>query len=186
MARTILIVEDDELFVRALRRSLASAPEPPRVLVVGSAEAAVEALDGQAIDLVLLDVCLGSGGSGVAVADYAWRRTPAPAIIAMSGEATRADVFTLAQLGVHAYFEKTELPRTLEELLAVASHPPPIEPHVKRLVGRRSLGDVVGRVRECMRDQALAMSEGNVSRASRELGVTRRAIQKAQRRRSSS
>lgn len=181
VAPTILIVDDDELFQRALRRSLDAFGGPSQVMVASTVDAAIEALEHHAIDLVLLDVCLGDG-SGVRVADHAWRQSPAPAIIAMSGQAPRNDVFRLAQLGVHAYFEKSELPLSAEALLEVASRAQPIEPHVKRLVGRRSLGDVVGNVRRCMRDQALAKSGGNVSRASRELGVTRRAIQKARKR----
>lgn len=145
---------------------------------------AIDTLSSWPVDLVMLDVCLGSE-SGVSVAEAAWKLAPAPAVIAMSGAASREDVFRLGQLGVRAFLEKTEIASKVDELMELASSPVSLAPHAKAQVGHRSIREAVFEVREGMLEQALAESRGSIRRASKTLGISRQSLQQMVARRKS-
>lgn len=169
-----LIVDDDVAFARSLERGMRAAGW--RVKTARSVADAIDTLKGGTFDLVMLDVCLGSE-SGITVAEAAWQLAPAPAVIAMSGAARREDVFRLAQLGVRAFVEKTEIASRIDELMSLASRPVPLGPHVRAQVGQRSIREAVFEVREGMLEQALAESRGSIRRASKILGISRQSLQ---------
>jgi DNA-binding NtrC family response regulator len=66
---------------------------------------------------------------------------------------------------------------------AALEEPPPLDALASSFVGYASLPDVQGRVRKAMLDQAMALSEGNRSRAAELLGVSRQAVQQSLHRR---
>ena len=171
---SILIVEDDALFRRSLVRFARELAR--RVSEAASVQEAREKLVEEP-DLILLDVRL-SDGSGLEVVEAANTKSPAPMIVAMSGEATTEESFKLAQLGVRGYLQK---PFSLETLAAAVSTarqaPPPLGPLVAGSVGHVDLGAVKTQVRQTMVRQALAMTGGNRSAAARLLGVSRQALQ---------
>lgn len=149
------------------------------MLTAGSAPRAIAALDRERVHVVLLDVCLGEGGSSLDVAAHALGRAPMPRVLAMSGQASRAELFALTRLGVCGYHEKGDPPPTLAELMSERGPPATaLAAAVKPLVGQRLLADVVDEVRAAMRDEALARHDHNLERASRALGVSRRGLQK--------
>ncbi|HJL18082.1 MAG TPA: response regulator [Sandaracinaceae bacterium LLY-WYZ-13_1] len=170
----VLLVEDEPGMRLALRRLL--EPRSERVEEATSVVEAIEALETGAFDLVVLDVRLGDQ-SGVRVAEAIVGLPRAPAVVAVSGDASPEEAFSLARCGVRAYVPKGELPDRLDELVAMAREAPPVEGIAKAQVGARSVRDVQEVVREMMLDQALAESGGNQSEAARRLGVTRQAVQ---------
>lgn len=170
----VLLVEDEPGMRLALRRLLASRAE--RVAEATNVTEALAALEAEKFDLVVLDVRLGDE-SGVEVARAIAQRVPAPAVVAVSGDASPEEAFDLAQCGVRAYVPKGELPDRLDELVAIAREAPPIEGITKAQVGSRTVRDVQEVVRDVMLDQALAATGGNQSEAAKLLGVSRQAVQ---------
>ncbi|MCA9607733.1 MAG: response regulator [Myxococcales bacterium] len=143
----------------------------------GSVDRAIARLREEApFDVVLLDVRLGTE-SGVEVARAAWQMSPAPAIVATSGEASRAEMFELGRLGVRAFVDKAELSARLGDLLALAAQPSPVEPHAITQVGHSTMAETVASVRRAMLEQALGLEDGSCARASVRLGVSRQAVQ---------
>jgi DNA-binding NarL/FixJ family response regulator len=104
-----LIVEDDPGLRRALVRGLRSWGV--ETLEAANVRAARRLLRCEP-DLVVTDVRL-PDGTGLEVASRAARLHAMPMIVAMSGEATPAEAFELAQLTVRVYLQK---PFTLEEM----------------------------------------------------------------------
>lgn len=171
---TVLVVDDDVLVRRALTRDLRG--RGCAVVQAGGVEAALRILDERVIDVVILDVCLGAR-SGVEVAEHAWRMRLAPAVVAISGLASRGEVFALGQLGVRAFIDKAELSERMGELLELARRPTRLEPQIKGQVGHVPIHDAIGAVRTQMLAQALAKSSGSTTKAGRELGISRQAVQ---------
>lgn len=171
---SVLIVEDDSLFRRSLKRfALPFAEE------VWEAESVAEANEKLELHphLLLLDVRLGDG-SGIEVAEQAGRLMPAPLIVAFSGEASAEEAFRLAQLGVRQYLQKPFRLEELDEAIDAAQAGPPfLAPHIAGAVGHLELGALKSQVRYTMVRQALALTGGNRSAAARMLGVSRQALQ---------
>jgi len=147
------------------------------VVPVGGSSEAMSALRRETFDVVVLDADLGPNDSGVDVAEAAWRLCPAPAVVAISGEANREDAFRLGQLGVRAFIDKADLVERMNELLLLAERPTPLGPHIKTQVGHATIAETVREVRDGMLEQALALEEGSCTRASARLGVSRQAVQ---------
>ncbi len=173
-SRRVLVVEDDPQVGALLARAAASwGFETLRAETLSEAR---ELLQSQPA-LILLDVHL-PDGSAVELARLANQMRPAPAVIAISGQATTEEAFELARLGVHWYVTK---PFVLERLRVTVESalrdPPPFEPQVIRSVGVIPIREVQERVRRAMIDQALALAGGNRSAAGRLLGVSRQAVQ---------
>lgn len=172
---SVVIVEDDELIRSGMARVLC---EWGAEVHECSSEQEAIALLALAPDLVIVDVRLSEGGSGVRVAALASARKPSPLVVAVSGEATPLEAFRLAQAGVVAYIPKPlDLTTFVATIEAVLENPPQIEPQIAVQVGRVPYFQVLERVRRTMLEQALAQSGGNRIRAAQTLKITRQAVQ---------
>jgi DNA-binding NtrC family response regulator len=177
----VLVVEDDHALLatleHALRRRFADVHGCTTV-----AQAA-ELCGAWQPELLVIDYSLPDGDAR-AVLDLAGSRDPAPVVIAVSGTAEPIDTFELAHRGVRVFLPK---PLTLDELdraLALALETAPsIEPHVRQVVGHRSLSEVSDEVRDVMIDEALAHANNSRRGAARLLGTSRQLLQYLLRRR---
>ena len=172
----VLIVEDH----KPLRQALARAARGwgAEVLEAGSIREAFECL-AQAPDLVIVDVALPDGNARPIV-EHAVKQRPAPAVIAMSGQASAEEAFELARLGARRYLPKPisleDLTRSVDEALGDR---PDLAPLVAAHVGNTPMRQVLDEVRGVMVDEALARKHGSRSGAARILGVSRQAVQQA-------
>ncbi len=172
----VLIVEDH----KPLRQAIARAARGwgAEVFEAGSVGEGLRLLE-DGPDLVIVDVALPDGHARPLV-EQATRRRPAPAVIAMSGQASAEEAFELARLGARRYLPK---PISLEDLTrcvgeALADRPD-LAPLVAAHVGNTPMRQVIDEVRGVMVDEALARKGGSRSGAARMLGVSRQAVQQA-------
>ncbi len=143
----------------------------------GTEEDAIRCL-AQEPALIVTDVRLSPGGSGLNVVARAMQARPAPTVVAITGEATPAEAFRLAQLGVQALVTKPIDQETfMATIEAVLDRAPDFDVQIARQVGHRSYGEVLEQVRRAMLEEALARSGGNRMRAAKTLEVTRQAVQ---------
>jgi len=171
----VLLVEDDDLVRLGIARALTQWGA--HVLESTRERDAIEQLKHDPAVLIV-DVRLADGGCGLRVAEAALQRADKPRVMAMSGAATAAEAFKLAQLGVAAYLPKPVDMRlfvaSIESLLASA---PPFEPQIAMQVGTLSYPEVLERVRRTMLEEALARTNGNKQKAAELLQVTRQTVQ---------
>ncbi|MHB8877581.1 MAG: response regulator [Myxococcaceae bacterium] len=171
----VLVVDDSEAFARSLEGLLSA--RFPEVRCGRSVAEVQGALEGWHPDLVLLDVVLPDGSAGD-VLDLLDRREPAPAVIAISGEAEPEQAFELARRGVRVFLPKPISLEGLERALReVMEGPPDVAPHLRQVVGHAPLKDVEERVREVMVDEALARSRDSRRGAARLLAISRQLLQ---------
>jgi len=172
----VLIVEDH----KPLRQALARAARGwgAEVIEAGSVREATLELARQP-DLVIVDVALPDGNARPIV-ELAVRMRPAPAVIAMSGQASAEEAFELARIGARRYLAK---PISLEDLNqsveAALNDRPDLAPLVAAHVGNTPMRAVLDQVRDVMVGEALAKEGGSRSGAARLLHVTRQAVQQA-------
>lgn len=168
------MIEDDivlrKAFARALRAWSAEVTE------AWSVSSAREELKEQP-DMVVLDIGL-PDGSGVELAKEMSNMVPVPMSMVVSGEANAPEAFRLKEYGVLSYLSK---PLSLEDLTIAMDKllqtPPDLEPQLRSYVGKKSFRDVQRAVRKSMLEQALGMSDGNMTRAGKLLNVSRQAVQ---------
>jgi len=172
---SVLVVEDDELIRMALVRELRSWGAQTTET---DQEAEAITLLGLRPDMVVLDVNLKNGGSGVTVARAAARATPMPIVLAISGAVTPTQAFDLAQAGVVGLIQK---PLDLETFTATVEayldRHYPVEQGIALQVGRADYSSVLANVRKTMLAQALGKAGGNKMAAARLLNITRQAVQ---------
>jgi two-component system, response regulator RegA len=172
--RRVLVVEDDLELCRSIAE--VAAGWGAEVSEAHSLEAAVPLLDTHP-DVLIADLWL-QGASAIPLLAAAVHRRPSPAIVAMSGQASREETFQLGRLNVRAFLPKPLSIKLLESAVEEAlEQPPDVEPWIVDLVGHDSLKGVQRKVRGTMLEEALARSEGSRSRAARILRVSRQAIQ---------
>jgi len=141
-----------------------------------SVEAGIAAL-AEPADLLVVDVRLGDK-SGITVAEHASKLDTAPPTLAISGQATAAEGFRLAALGVRAYLSKPfDMHELRKAIQLVFSQPPDLTPGARAQVGYRHVHTVQDEVKVAMLRRALTLEEGNITRAAGRLGVTRTAVQ---------
>jgi DNA-binding NtrC family response regulator len=116
MKRRILIVEDDEIFLRPLQRTLEVAGYD--VSVTPSGEEALDALKGDDVDLVLTDKRL-PGMDGVDLVRRIRADHPEQAVIVMTAYGTIESAVEAVRLGAADYLVK---PLESAELLIVVRH----------------------------------------------------------------
>ena len=116
MKRRILIVEDDEIFLRPLQRTLEVAGYD--VVVTPSGEEALDALKGDDVDLVLTDRRL-PGMDGVDLVRRIRVEHPELAVIVMTAYGTIESAVEAVRLGAADYLVK---PLESAELLIVVRH----------------------------------------------------------------
>jgi len=113
MKRRVLIVEDDEVFLRPLRRALELGGF--EVLTAGSGEEALELLKAEDVDLVLTDQRL-PGMDGVAVVRRLKAEHPEVAVVVMTAFGTIGAAVEATRLGAEDYLVK---PFESDEILLV-------------------------------------------------------------------
>ncbi len=116
MKRRILIVEDDEIFLRPLQRTLEVAGYD--VVVTPSGEEALDALKGDDVDLVLTDKRL-PGMDGVDLVRRIRGEHPDLAVVVMTAYGTIESAVEAVRLGAADYLVK---PLESAELLIVVRH----------------------------------------------------------------
>jgi DNA-binding NtrC family response regulator len=171
-----LVIADDPWLRRALRRAV-------RELFACTVDVSSRLRRPlrESFDLVVLDVDLLSDRSFPLVESViAWR--PRPVTIVLSANAPARAAFELGRMGVESFLQK---PFTLTELRAAFASaiapPPSVELLGRSWVGRLELRAAQLDLRRGMLDQAMELSNGNLSRAARILSVSRQALQRTAR-----
>lgn len=171
----MLVVEDNPSLLRTLKDAL--EPRFGEVRTCSSVAEALRTIDDWLPELLITDYMLPDGDAR-AILDRALACQPAPLVIAISGEAGPEQSFDLAQRGVRSYLSKPISLDELEQAIAIAiDKAPDLSPHVRQLVGHKSLAGVTSEVRATMLDEALARSSGNVRGAARLLETSRQLLQ---------
>src|SRR5690606_17093039 len=177
----VLVVEDNPRLLATLQHALARRFADVRGC--RSVRAVRTLLASRRPELLVVDYALPDGDART-VLDLAEAWGPAPVVIAISAEAGPVETFALAQRGVRAFLPKpltlAELERAIDRSLTTA---PPLQPHVRQLVGHRALAEVTQEVRDVMVDEALAQTNRSRRSAARVLGTSRQLIQYLLRRR---
>lgn len=172
----ILIVDDDRIVLRMVARAVSHLT---REVCLASDGATAEAVLEAGVDLLITDIRLGPGPSGVELAEFANTQTPRPLILAMTGIGDVHDGLALGRAGVaallHKPFGREELLRAIDGLVRTAS---PFEDVLTRAVGRRPMPDMVDIARRTMVLEALRRTGGNRARAATLLGISRQNLQK--------
>ena len=177
----VLVVDDDTSLLTALETALAE--DAVEVRTCTDAASAIEMLDAWSPDVLLLDVTLPDGTAfDVLEANRAQR--PAPLVIVISGSASPAQSFRLAQLGVRTYLAKPFTADDVRQAIAkAAAEALDLRPQIRGLVGQRPLKEVQEDVRATMLDEAVAKAEGSKKGAARLLQTSRQLVQYMLRRR---
>ena len=99
----VLLVDDEPLFLRALVRML--RPERHRLLTAQTADEAVAALADPALEVVLLDLQLGSD-SGIDLLERVKRERPEVEVVMLTGDANVDNVVRCMRSGALDYLQK--------------------------------------------------------------------------------
>jgi DNA-binding NtrC family response regulator len=172
-----LVIADDPWLRRALRRAVREVFPACTVEISSRLRRPTRST----FDLVVLDVDLLSEHSFPLIESViAWR--PRPLTIVLSANAPARAAFELGRLGVESLLQK---PFTLTDLRGALSgafaRRPSVESLGRSWVGRLELRAAQLDLRRGMLDQALELSNGNLSRAARILSVSRQALQRTAR-----
>lgn len=109
----ILVVDDEPSVLTTYRMILEQ--KGYEVVPAPSAQEARRILDGERLDLLLCDLSLGEGESGLTVIEYARRCHPALPSLLLTGYASREISDRAQRLGVSVLFKPVEI----QEFLAV-------------------------------------------------------------------
>jgi DNA-binding NtrC family response regulator len=177
---TALILEDDSYLCRTLAEVIAT--RFAHVQTAGSLGAFRELVPQQKYALVVLDFKL-PDGTALDALDLLVQSAQFPSVIAISGDVTPEQTFALAQLGVRAFLRK---PFGLSDVRAAVdraqAEAPDLSLPIRSSLGKRPLYEVEATVRETMVTEALARSDGNVSKAASLLGISRQLLNHIRRR----
>lgn len=170
-----LVVDDEPLIVSAVARTLKALGVENVRTATTVAEAREQLRDD--VDLLLCDLCLG-GMRGHEVFRFASALAKPPTMIAISGQASRTEVFELMCWGVSGYLEKPFTPAQLAECLAASGEPVgPLARVARAHVGRFGAREAQQMVKLTMFHEALERTRGNRHAAARLLRVDRRIVQ---------
>jgi len=173
--RYALVVDDDNTFLNTLCRQLKRCGVV-RVERTQSLAQARELLT-EEVDLLITDLCL-AGNSGERLIREARQMIEPPTVIAISGAASRQQVFDLSADGVTAFLEKPFTVPQLRECLSRASDASRVLTEVARThVGKVGVREAQHLVRSTMYREALTLTDGNRRAAARLLKVDRRLVQ---------
>jgi len=106
MSTRIMMVDDHRILREALRGPLAAEPDWLVVAEVGSGQEALDRLETDRPDLLLLDIAL-PDMTGIDVARQALARFPELRIVALSGYADKTFVDEMLKAGARAYVVKS-------------------------------------------------------------------------------
>jgi len=129
-------------------------------------------------DLVIIDTKL-KDGTGLKVAERALWFSPTTIVVALSKEICPEEAFFLGRIGVRVLLAK---PLDLDELIRAITwtlkNPMPLEPPICSWIEHASLHQIMENVRRVVVEQALEITDGNISQAADLLGISRQAVQK--------
>jgi DNA-binding NtrC family response regulator len=170
-----LVVDDEPLMVSSVARTL-KAHGVKQVRGATTIAEARELLTDE-VDLILCDLCL-AGVRGHEVFRVASAMPRPPTMIAISGQASRTEVFELMCWGVSGYLEKPFTPDQLADCLdAAAEAVGPLARVARAHVGRFGAREAQQMVKLTMFHEALERTRGNRHAAARLLRVDRRIVQ---------
>ncbi len=169
-AMKLLIVEDDADFAAALARAMQK--RGAEVALARDAGEAQSVADRFAPSHAVVDLKL-PGESGLKVVEQLAARTPAPAIVVLTGYASIATAVEAIKLGATQYFAK---PIEVEAIVAVFDAPEEFEEAGEGEVPSDPLS--VGRLEWEHIQRVLHEHEGNISATARALKMHRRTLQR--------
>jgi len=112
---SILAIDDDPLFLRSLKRILASTPYKPTTMT--DPEQGLRALEQQHFDLVLLDLQM-PGRDGLSVLEELTRSYPEVIVVMLTGHGSVQQAVKAIKLGAADFLEKPCAPAALCQVLA--------------------------------------------------------------------
>ena len=166
--RLILLVDDDEVFRERLARSLRERAYA--VVTAADHDGALAAARGAAIDYAVIDLRM-PAGSGLSLLEPLRVLAPAARFVMLTGYGSIASAVEALRLGAHDYLSK---PVDADEVIAAlagqgaASAGRPAPPASAPSLARAEWEHIQRVLTDCA---------GNVSEASRRLGITRRTLQ---------
>ncbi|MDF8266430.1 response regulator [Luteipulveratus flavus] len=119
MTRVLLV--DDHPVVRAGLRALLEASGVEVVAEADRGEAAVEAVRGRPVDVVLMDLQLGSGMDGVAATERVLALPDPPRVLILTTYDTDADILRAVEAGASGYLLKDAPPEELVDAVRRAA-----------------------------------------------------------------
>ncbi len=162
---TVLLVDDDPIFLNTFRREFARRDW--RVATADRAEDAAAAARQHRPTVIVLDLMLGDS-SGIDLIETLKRELPSTRIIMTSGHPSFASAVEAMRLGAHHFVPK---PCTVERVIAAAAMEPPR--------GRDLPADVsLAESERAHIVRVIADCDGNISEAARRLGMHRRSLQR--------
>jgi DNA-binding NarL/FixJ family response regulator len=141
----ITLVEDDVVFQQALRDAIESASDMALISVAGTRVQGLQALNGEPVDVLLVDLGL-PDGSGIEVIRAAHARWPDCAIMVCTAFGDEMHVMQSLEAGAAGYLLKDSAPhRMLSEIRSLHAGGSPISPLIARqiLVRFRQQGQAV-------------------------------------------
>ena len=161
-----LLIDDDEMFLRTLQKSLQRRGIDTRVaLDIGTA---LENARAQSFDFALVDLKIGRE-SGLRLIEPLKATRPEMRVVIMTGYASIATTVEAIKAGADDYLVK---PVSIEAILRVLSEDSPPAPEQEESMVP------LGRVEWEHIQQALRETDGNISAAARLLGMHRRTLQR--------
>ncbi len=160
---TVLVVEDDEVYRKALARALRREGFEP--VEAESVESALAALGGIAPAYAVIDLALGDG-SGIDVVRAITARAPGCRSLLLTAHGTIPSAVQAIRAGAVDFRTKPISTAELVDALRRA------EPH------RQALPDELDDAERQHIQRILAECDGNVSEAARRLGLHRRTLQR--------
>jgi two-component system response regulator RegA len=165
----LLLVDDDEVFRERLARALRDRGYD--VATAGDHASALEVGGGREFDVAIVDLRMPSG-SGLSLIEPLRALAPKARILVLTGYGSIASAIDAVRLGADDYLSK---PVDTDEIVAALANPGPRP-------AAAGHGDVVptptlARAEWEHIQRVLADVGGNISEASRRLGITRRTLQ---------
>jgi two-component system response regulator RegA len=167
-AGTLLLVDDDEVFRERLARALRERGYD--VATASDHAGAVEAGATRPLDFAVVDLRMPSG-SGLALIEPLRALAPRARIVVLTGYGSIASAVDALRLGADDYLSK---PVDADEIIAALTNPVP-RPATAR--NDKVPTPTLARAEWEHIQRVLADAGGNISEASRRLGITRRTLQ---------
>jgi two-component system, response regulator RegA len=166
---TLLLVDDDEVFRDRLGRALRARQLD--VVAVADHTSALDAARTQTFDFAVVDLRMPSG-SGLALIEPLLATAPEARIVVLTGYGSIASAVDALRLGAHDYLSK---PADADQIIAaLAGDGAPLP---ETATPRDTQTPTLARAEWEHIQRVLTDCSGNISEASRRLGITRRTLQ---------
>jgi DNA-binding NarL/FixJ family response regulator len=162
----IVLVDDHRVVSRSLKAYLESFPDLRVVGIAGSGEELLRRLDEWRPQIVLQDLLLPGGISGIETTRHVLDRAPATRVIALTASADEARLMGALRAGAAGYVRKTAEPEVLlAAVRAVARGRTYIDPSVARHLAHDEGPSLTAREMEVLRHLALGRSNRDIAAA---------------------